>query len=59
MNHQLATPATEVERLSSRRQLDQIHVGNRFRLMAGLSMLPEKLPRPVNERVEVRQNDVS
>jgi hypothetical protein len=54
MNDQLAKPLTESERHASRQALNQLHPGNRFRLMAGLSMLPEKEPRPVNERVAIR-----
>lgn len=54
MNHQLATPKSESERREERRSLQQLHPGNRFRLMAGLSMLPEKELRPVNERVAIR-----
>ena len=42
MNDQLAKPLTESERLASRQAINQLHPGNRFRLMAGLSMLPEK-----------------
>ena len=38
-------PSTEIERAESRKQLDQLHPGNRFRLMAGMSLLPE---RPVS-----------
>jgi hypothetical protein len=42
---QLAKPPTESERLASRLALNQLHPGNRFRLMAGLSLLPET-PKP-------------
>jgi hypothetical protein len=45
MNDQLAKPLTESERRASRQALNQLHPGNRFRLMAGLSMLPEN-PKP-------------
>lgn len=41
MNEQLALPLTDSERAASRKQLDRVHPGNRFRLMAGLPMLPE------------------
>jgi len=54
MNHQLAIPKSDSERREERRSFQQLHPGNRFRLMAGLSMLPEKEPRPVNERVAIR-----
>ena len=53
-NHHLAPPKSESELRDERRGLQQLHPGNRFRLMAGLSMLPEKSPRPVNERVAIR-----
>lgn len=56
MNHQLATPKSESERREERLSLQQLHPGNRFRLMLGQSLLTQdtplpKLPRPVNERV--------
>lgn len=35
-------PSIEIERVESRKQLDQLHPGNRFRLMAGMSLLPER-----------------
>jgi hypothetical protein len=54
MNHQLATPKSESERREERRSFRQLHPGNRFRLMAGLSMLPETEPQSVNERVAIR-----
>ena len=38
---QLALPLTYSERLASRRQLDKLHPGNRFRLMFGQPLLPE------------------
>jgi len=45
MNDQLAKPLSESERLASRKALNQLHPGNRFRLMAGLPLLPET-PKP-------------
>ena len=45
MNDQLAKPLTESEHRASRQALNQLHPGNRFRLMAGLPMLPET-PKP-------------
>lgn len=41
-NAQLALPLTEGERTASRRQLDQLHPGNRFRLMFGQPLLPQE-----------------
>ncbi len=38
---QLALPLTDNERVASRRQLDKLHPGNRFRLMFGQPLLPE------------------
>ncbi|TDU66634.1 hypothetical protein EI77_03729 [Prosthecobacter fusiformis] len=40
----LAQPLTDSERAASRKRLDQMHPGNRFRLMAGLPLLPESPP---------------
>jgi hypothetical protein len=37
----LAPALTDSERAASRKRLDQMHPGNRFRLMAGLPLLPE------------------
>jgi hypothetical protein len=45
MNDQLAKPPSESELRRVRREVLQLHPGNRFRLMAGLSMLPEN-PKP-------------
>ena len=52
MNDQLAKPLLESERLASRKALNQLHPGNRFRLMFGQSLLPQDelmpiLPEPV------------
>lgn len=41
MNDQIAKPLTESERRKVRREVSQLHPGNRFRLMAGLPLLPE------------------
>jgi hypothetical protein len=41
-NAQLALPLTEGERTASRKQLDQLHPGNRFRLMFGQPLLPQE-----------------
>lgn len=41
IDDQLAKPLADSERRLSRKALNQLHPGNRFRLMAGLSMLPE------------------
>ena len=41
-NAQLALPLTEGERVASRKQLDQLHPGNRFRLMFGQPLLPQE-----------------
>jgi hypothetical protein len=38
----LAPALTDSERAASRKRLDQMHPGNRFRLMAGLPLLPEQ-----------------
>jgi len=42
-NAQLALPLTDSERKASRRQLDQLHPGNRFRLMFGQPLLRQEL----------------
>lgn len=52
MNDQLAKPLTESEHRASRQALNQLHPGNRFRLMFGQSLLPQDelmpiLPEPV------------
>ena len=47
MNDQLAKPLTDSERRASRQALNQLHPGNRFRLMAGLSLLPEPAKQPL------------
>lgn len=41
LNDQLALPLSEQERKASRKQLDKLHPGNRFRLMFGQPLLPE------------------
>jgi hypothetical protein len=38
---QMALPLSDSERKASRRQLDQLHPGNRFRLMFGQPLLPQ------------------
>ena len=38
---QLALPLTANERAASRKQLDKLTVGNRFRMMYGMPILPE------------------
>jgi hypothetical protein len=38
----LAMPLTVNERAESRRQLIQLHPGNRFRLLAGMPLLPDE-----------------
>ncbi len=40
---QLALPLTDSERRTSRRQLDKLHPGNRFRLMFGQPLLRQEL----------------
>ncbi len=42
LNDQLALPLSEQERKASRKQLDKLHPGNRFRLMFGQPLLPEE-----------------
>jgi hypothetical protein len=42
LNDQLALPLSEQERKASRKQLDTLHPGNRFRLMFGQPLLPEE-----------------
>ncbi|OYW76465.1 MAG: hypothetical protein B7Z37_08505 [Verrucomicrobia bacterium 12-59-8] len=42
-NAQLALPLTASEQKESKRQLDQLHPGNRFRLMFGQLLLPQGL----------------
>jgi hypothetical protein len=42
-NAQLALPLTDSECRASRRQLDQLHPGNRFRLMFGQPLLRQEL----------------
>lgn len=42
MNDQIAKPLTESERLASRKALNQLHPGNRFRLMFGQPLLPQE-----------------
>jgi hypothetical protein len=38
---QLALPLSDQERKASRKQLDQLHPGNRLRLMFGQPLLPQ------------------
>jgi hypothetical protein len=40
-NEQLALPMTFEERRADRKRLDQLHPGNRFRLMFGQPLLPQ------------------
>ncbi len=40
-NEQLALPLTDNERKASRKQLEMLHPGNRFRLMFGQPLLPQ------------------
>lgn len=40
------------ERARSRKELEQIHPGNRLRLMAGLPLLPDDLPNVKNQARE-------
>lgn len=52
MNDQLAKPPSESELRRVRREVSQLHPGNRFRLMFGQSLLPQDelmpiLPEPV------------
>jgi hypothetical protein len=42
LNDQLALPLSEQELKASRKQLDKLHPGNRFRLMFGQPLLPEE-----------------
>ena len=46
MNDQLAKPLTDSERRASRQALNQLHPGNRFRLMFGQPLLPQSGPFP-------------
>ena len=39
--HRLAIPPTDAERTANHRALSKMHVGNRFRLMFGMPLLPE------------------
>lgn len=45
-NEELALPMTFEERKADRKKLDQLHPGNRFRLMFGQPLLPRE---PVSE----------
>lgn len=41
MNERLAQPPTEAERAASRKAIDALHPGNRFRLMFGQPLFPQ------------------
>ncbi|MCA1963648.1 MAG: hypothetical protein LDL31_06860 [Prosthecobacter sp.] len=42
LGDQLALPLSDQERRASRKQLDQLHPGNRLRLMFGQPLLPQE-----------------
>lgn len=43
MTDQLAIPPSDSERAESARQIQNMHPGNRFRLMRGLILLPDRV----------------
>ncbi|MEO5915578.1 MAG: hypothetical protein ABIS50_15195 [Luteolibacter sp.] len=49
---QLAQPPTDAERRANWKAIHQMHPGNRFRLMFGLPLLPEKTPESGDKNPE-------